>query len=386
MFGAGPQDHNGYVMSCVIPHVDLHAGPNLRFFTELQFDYSAGRNGGPPTCVDEDRGDFHQGFLEVGTHVSSERGTSLRIGRQEVVLGTGRLFDNNEGPNVKLSFDGARLLTHTAHIRWDNFALKPVEDNPGFFDDAPNHGQTTWGSYLTAPLPITSRGQIDVYYLGLATASAAYNRGSGNELRNTIGARLFRVPDSGLDYNWELNDQWGSFGEDRIRPWSVSTETGYTFSHTRFRPRPLLRVDAYSGDRDAEGRILGTYNPYFPRGAYFTPKAVPFLGPQNLIDLHPVLQFRARQNVTGEISWNWYWRESSQGGVYAFGRAVLIDPHNGSRVRYLGNQGDMEIRWSPAKHIVTAWNVTGFQPFGFLTQFPNHRSPIAANIGLTYRF
>jgi len=148
MFGAGPQDHNGCVMSRVMPHVDLHAGPNLRLFTELQFDYSIGRNGGPRTGIDEDRGDFHQGFLEVGTHVSSEQGTSLRIGRQEVVLGTGRLFDNNEGPNVKLSFDGARLIMQTAHIRWDNFVLKPVEDNPGFFDDAPNHGQTAWGAIL----------------------------------------------------------------------------------------------------------------------------------------------------------------------------------------------------------------------------------------------
>jgi hypothetical protein len=212
------------------------------------------------------------------------------------------------------------------------------------------------------------------------------HRGSGNEVRHTIGARLFRVSDSGLDYSWELNDQWGFFGEDRIRAWSVSTETGYTLSHTRFRPRPLLRVDAYNGDHDAAGRTLGTYNPYFPRGAYFTPKAVPFLGPQNLIDLHPMLQFRARQNVTGEISWNWYWRESSQDGVYAFGSAALVDPSNGSRVRYLGDQGDMEIRWSPAKHFVTAWNVAGFRPSGFLTQFPNNRSPIAANVGFTYRF
>ena len=83
----------------------------------------------------------------------------------------------------------------------------------------------------------------------------------------------------------------GSFGDDRIQAWSVSTETGYTFSHTHFRPRPLLRVDAYSGDRDATERTLGTYDPYFPRGAYFTPKTVPSLGPQNLVDLHPVLQF-----------------------------------------------------------------------------------------------
>jgi hypothetical protein len=386
MFGAGPQDHNGYVMSRAMPHVDLHVGRDLRFFTELQFDFNAGRNGGPRPGVDEDRGDFHQGFLEVGPHVSRERGTSLRIGRQEVILGTGRLFDNNEGPNVKLSFDGARLITQTSHLRWDNFFLKPVEDNPGFFDDVPNHAQTAWGSYLTVPLPITRRGQIDLYYLGLATASAAYNSGSANELRHTIGARLFRIPDAGLDYNWELNDQWGSFGQDGIRAWSVSTETGYTFSHKRIRPRPLLRVDAYSGDSGAAGRPLGTFNPYFPRGAYFAPKTTPSLGPQNLVDVHPMLQFRARQNVTGEISWDWYWRQSSQDGVYAFGSGALIDPSNGSSARYLGDQGDIEIRWSPAKHIVTAWNLAGFRPSGFLEQFPYHRPPIAANVGLTYRF
>jgi hypothetical protein len=386
MFGAGPQDHNGYVMIRVMPHVDLHSGPDLRFFTELEFDYILDRNGGPRPDIDEDRGDFHQGFLEVGSHVSHEHGTSLRLGRQEVVFGTGRLFDNNEGPNVKLSFDGGRLITQTERFRWDNFVVKPVINNVGFFDDVPKHGQTAWGSYLTAPLPIIRQGQIDLYYLGLATAPATYNRGTANEVRHTIGTRFFRAPDKGPDYNWELNYQLGSFGVDRVRAWSISTETGYTFSHTRFHPRPLLRVDAYSGDRNASGNTLGTYNPYFPRGAYFTPKAVPFLGNQNLIDFHPVVQFLARQNITGEIGWNWYWRESSQDGVYAFGSGVLIDPANSNHQRFLGYQGDMELRWAPARHFVTALNIAGFQPSGFLTQFPNHRSPIYTNLGITYRF
>ena len=48
------------------------------------------------------------------------------------MLGSGRLFDNNEGPNVKLSFDGVRWITQTSQLRWDVFALKPVEDNFGF--------------------------------------------------------------------------------------------------------------------------------------------------------------------------------------------------------------------------------------------------------------
>src|SRR3984957_9748860 len=93
MFGAGPQDHNGYVMNRVMPHFDFHAGKDARLFSEFKFDYTDGRNGGPRPGIDEDRGDVHQAFLEIGSHVSSPQGISLRSGRQEVVRGTGRLLD-----------------------------------------------------------------------------------------------------------------------------------------------------------------------------------------------------------------------------------------------------------------------------------------------------
>ena len=98
---------------------------------------------------------------------------SLRTGRQEVVLGSARLFDNNEGPNVKLSFDGFRAIAESARLRLDLFALRPVEDDDeGYFDDEPNHAQSVWGSYLTVPAPILGRGQADIYYIGLDTKSA----------------------------------------------------------------------------------------------------------------------------------------------------------------------------------------------------------------------
>jgi Alginate export len=159
--------------------------------------------------------------------------------------------------------------------------------------------------------------------------------------------------------------KFGSFGSASIRAWSVSTETGFTFDRVRFHPRPLLRADAYSGDGNPANQLLGTFNSLFPRGAYFTPAVVPFLGPQNLIDLHPVFQFQLRSNVTGAFAWDWYWRESTHDGIYAFGSGVLMDPANASNARYLGNQGDLEIRWSPAPHIILAFNFAGFQPGTF---------------------
>jgi len=280
LFGEGPQDHNGYVLNRVMPHFDFHAGSIFRLFSEFEFDFEDGRNGGSRPQIDEDRGDVHQAFVEIGSHVSSPRGISLRLGRQEVVLGSGRLFDNNEGPNVKLSFDGFRLIAERTRVRLDLFAVKPVENNLGFFDDVPNPAESAWGSYLTVPAPIVSRGQADFYYIGLDTKSATYNTGTGHEVRHTVGTRLFRPIGKGLDYNCEPNFQWGSFRSASIRAWSVSTETGFTFNRIRFHPRPLLRADVYSGDTNPTNQPLGTFNPLFPRGAYFTPLVMPFLGPQ----------------------------------------------------------------------------------------------------------
>jgi Alginate export len=386
MFGAGPQDHNGYVMNRAMPHFDFHGGRHFRLFSEFEFDFEDGRKGGPRPQIDEDRGDVHQAFIEIGSHVSSSHGISLRAGRQEVVLGSGRLFDNNEGPNVKLSFDGFRFIIETAQVRLDLLAMKPVENNLGFFADVPNHAQTVWGSYLTVPAPIVSRGLADIYYIGLDTKSATYNRGAAHELRHTVGARVFRPAGKGWDYNWEPNYQWGSFGNASIRAWSVSTETGFTFARVRFHPRPLLRADVYSGDGNPANQSLGTFNPLFPRGAYFSPKMVPTLGPQNLIDLHPVIQFQLRTNVTGAFAWDWYWRESAHDGIYAFGSGVLIDPASASHARDLGNQGDLEIRWAPVEHVVLAFNLAGFRPGTFFNTLTYNAAPIAGNAGFTYRF
>jgi Alginate export len=148
----------------------------------------------------------------------------------------------------------------------------------------------------------------------------------------------------------------------------------------------LLRADVYSGDGNPVNQPLGTFNPLFPRGAYFTPAVVPFLGPQNFIDLHPVVQFQPRSNVTGAFAWVWYWRESTHDGIYAFGSDALIDPGDTSHARYLGTQGDLEIRWAPAPHVIIAFNLAGFKPGSFFNTLTFNAGPIAANVGFTYRF
>jgi hypothetical protein len=152
------------------------------------------------------------------------------------------------------------------------------------------------------------------------------------------------------------------------------------------KPRAIIRTDAYSGDHGSGNETIGTYNSYFPRGAYFTDALVPTIGSQNVVDVHPLVQFQMKPSVTGSFGWMWYWKESAMDGVYAYGSGILIAPANTSQQDYLGTQGDLEIRWAPAPHFIVAVNMMGFRPGRSLVDQINARGPIAANTGITYRF
>ena len=110
-------------------------------------------------------------------------------------------------------------------------------------------------------------------YLGYFNAAAAYNSGTGPELRHTIGTRFFGnidIPGGLLDWNYEAMLQFGSFdsqrGKGSILAWRVGTETGYTLEPFFFSPRFSLRANVISGDHNANDANLQTFNPLFPKG------------------------------------------------------------------------------------------------------------------------
>ena len=86
----------------------------------------------------------------------------------------------------------------------DGFAVRPDFDNFGFFDNAPNHAVGFWGVYATRPL--LAKHLFDVYYLGLDRKQATFERGTAQEVRHTLGARISRpVADrtAGWDFDYE---------------------------------------------------------------------------------------------------------------------------------------------------------------------------------------
>src|SRR6185436_13627650 len=125
LWGRGPQDHDGYFLQRYMVHADAHFGNHFRLFTQFKSGLGDGRNGGPrPT--DRDDFDLNQAFFDARVPWSQGDSLTFRLGRQELAYGSSRLISVREGPNVRLSFDGAKGILKLSEWQVDAFAVKPV--------------------------------------------------------------------------------------------------------------------------------------------------------------------------------------------------------------------------------------------------------------------
>jgi hypothetical protein len=99
MFGAGPQsqppqNQNVYIMNRVMPHLDFHVAITSAYFLSSNLTTRKGGTVAHSPKSTKTAAMFIR-RLEIGAHAGRPHGLSLRVACQEVVLGSGRLFDNN---------------------------------------------------------------------------------------------------------------------------------------------------------------------------------------------------------------------------------------------------------------------------------------------------
>jgi alginate export protein len=128
---------NTFFLQRYVLHTDWHFGKHFRAYVELKSGLESFRKGGPRP-IDEKRLDFEEAFVELSAG-ERNRGIDLDLGRLELNYGSGRLVSVREGPNVRQSFDGARLKTRYGAWRIDLWAVRPDLDKFGFFDNVSDH-------------------------------------------------------------------------------------------------------------------------------------------------------------------------------------------------------------------------------------------------------
>lgn len=380
-WGRGVQDDDGYVLQRYQLHGDAHFGEGFRVFTQFKSGLESGREGGPrPT--DRDDFDLHQAFLDVPVFSVDAADLTLRVGRQELAFGSSRLVSFRESPNVRLSFDGARLLAHWAGVSLDLVAMRPVRTRVGVFDDDPDPRQALWGLYTTVPLTGWPGTSLDFYYLGVDRMDARFDQGRDEERRHSLGTRWWGRRGR-WDFNVEGLYQGGHFGAAEIQAWTVASDTGFTLTEAPGKPRLGFRANVTSGDGDRADARLETFNPLFPRGAYFGEPAL--IGPANHMDLHPSLELALGRPVTLRFDWDVFWRTSLDDGIY--GPAVnLLQSGAGSRARFIGHQAEVMLEWRVDRHLVLTADFAHFFAGGFLRETTPGKDVDYLSVWATYRF
>lgn len=361
--GLAQVDRDSVLLHRLLLHADLRAGPHMRLFVQLANLAATDRaTATPPT--DRNRLDLQQGFVELSAPLGAGR-LALRAGRQELAFGSQRLVTVRDGPNARLSFDGARLSHASGAWRTDAIAVRAVQPEPGLFDDQ-RDGPHLWGVHATnSRKPGTG---LDLYYLGYSRPRGRFDRATAAEERHSLGMRLFgrrKAGDWVWDWDWEGVWQGGTFGEQRIRAWTLATITAVSRPEAALSPRFGLSVNIASGDRRNGDGTLGTFNPLFPRAPYFTEAAIN--APANLMNIDPFVELRPARGLTLRLSHDSLWRASRDDAFYTMPTVPLIAGDR-SRARRIGSQTELRAQWQANRHLGFAGSLVHFEAGPFVRE------------------
>jgi hypothetical protein len=383
-WGAAPQDSNGYYLQRIMGSTDWHLGDRTRVFVELRSGDVFGRNGGPRPSQDKDVFDVSQAFAGLTVIAGDHQPTfELKLGRQELNYGEGSLLAIRE-LNVRRTFEGVKGVIRCGDWRVDVLAFKPALIKPGAFDDGTDQSQALWGGWATRSIKTPSFWrQADVYYLGLDRKQATFERGTGTELRHTVGA-LLHAQQGAFSVFAEADVQFGAFGTENIRAWKFAESASWAFRNRRLRPVISLLGAIASGDAGAATNVLQTFNPLFPRGLYYG--YIDSTGSPNATVLHPGFSLTVSPTVSILANHFSFWRTSAADGIYSQ-PGLLLRVGNESESRYVGSLQDLAIRWQADGH--TTFEVLGtyYEAGAFLRESsPPGRSVFYFSFKMNYRF
>lgn len=308
-FGTGGVASDSYVIQRFEFSIDAHLDRNWQVFTQFEDARPFGKN--MVTPVDKNPLDLRLAFISYVKEFSA--GTfKARVGRQDFLFDLQRFVSSREGPNVRQAFDAVWADWETGKWRFIGFLSQPVQyrDETAFDDVSNQHFRF---HTLRVERHVFGDNEWSAYYSLYERDNAHYLDANGDERRSVFDMR-FAGAASNIDWDLEAMGQTGKVGPKDVRAWATGARVGYTFAQTTWKPRMGIQIDVASGDRHPGDRTLGTFNPLFPNGYYFT--LADLTGYVNLIHVKPSITITPRPGTTVMLALGLQWRETTGDAVY----------------------------------------------------------------------
>ncbi|PQP04255.1 hypothetical protein C5612_09645 [Pseudomonas frederiksbergensis] len=308
-FGIGNRSRDSWLIQRLQVHADLHLNEHWRVFTELEdaraFDKTT--VGG----ADQNHLDMRLAFVEY-VDQTADHTFKTRVGRQDFAFDLQRFISSRDGPNVRQSFDAVWADWETSNWRLIGIASHPVQYLDGrHFDDKSNSDVAF--HMLRVERQLNNKDELSAYYGLYEERGASYLDAEGDETRHIFDARTAGA-EGAYDWDVEAMVQTGTVGSKDIRAWAGGSRLGYTLKAVPWTPRFGLQFDAASGDHHAGDGTLGTFNPLFPNGYYFS--LAGYTGYSNLIHVKPSVTIQPISGLSIQTAVGMLWRQTTEDAVY----------------------------------------------------------------------
>ena len=214
-----------------------------------------------PRPIDINCGDFLNGFIDY----KLQEGTTVRVGRQELLYGAERLISPLDWANTRRTFEGVKLMCASDDWKADAFYTHFVPVKPFELDEA-DYDQPFYGLYST--YAGWENKTLDLYYIGYDYNFAGAPIVTDFSL-DTMGSRLFGTNGDWL-YEFEggvqfgrqsglFQDQEAGFatgGIGRKYPKHSWTPTDLVLLRLRFRQFPRRRLQPLQPAVPAGSQVL----------------------------------------------------------------------------------------------------------------------------------
>jgi hypothetical protein len=391
-----PEQSAAYLLTRLRLTGDLHVTPYFRLFVEGKsalVPINRKLQGGNSTSF-YDQNSLLNGFADIMIPFGEQASVTLRGGRQELLFGSQRLVGPGDFVQNPHTYDGVQTIG-----RIGGWTVTPFWTQTVIVDKYKINSSTTaqqlFGMYSTAPAHLLPMN-LDLYYLGVDNATAAFNGTSGREKRHTLGLRTWgNIGQTNLDFELEGAGQFGTVGSGDIGAGMFTAVLGYTFpvkdvstfitssGISTLSPRVYLEFDYASGDKKPGGRV-STFNQLFPNGHAFL-GYIDYIGRQNIISPNAGIAMSPIRDLTLSLQQYFFWRASVGDSIYNKSSAI-IRATNGTTARYVGAETDLLATYNFTRHLQGYTGYSYFFPGGFIHKTGPHKASNFYYAALQYTF
>ncbi len=311
----------------------------------------------PPAAIDVNRGDLLNAFVDIKLFRFNDHNAYVRLGRQEMLLGSQRLISPLDWANTRRTFNGVRAFRQGEKFDVDLFWLQPVLINPTRFDSVDNN-QNFAGAWTTYR---PKKGQfIDAYWLFLDNTNKAARLGAPFAPFNvhTLGTRYAGDKNHWL-WDVELMLQLGERGQQEIVAGASSLGGGYNFCKLPWNPTFWVYWDYASGDSNPNGggTDFSTFNQLFPFGHYYL-GWLDLVGRQNIHDINAHLWLYPQNWITVWLQYHHFELDQARDALYNAGGAALRRDPTGKAGTNVGDEVDLVFNFhlGPHSDILTGYS------------------------------